>query len=874
MVRTLRQSLLLGTFALVLLPGRLLADGGDDQYAVAAGHYAQKRWELAVAEFSDFQSNYPLHTRATEAAFYRGESLVQLGRTQEARAEFQSILARDPGGRFARQALFRNGESAYLSGQLAEAKIDLEQFQAQYSGDPLIAYSLAYVGDIALKQGDPATAEAIFNQALRQFPNSPRSAQYHLGLGRALLEQNRFDEAIEQLTSLAGNAEVGLESQYWLGLAHRATKHWDAAAKTLLAAAGAAGPKDRLLPAIRFHAGDSLLQAGDPQKATEQFDLVLCEAPESRWADDCLAGKLRAASATKDHQAVDRLAMEFAERFGASPLKTEVLLLRVSALMASGKFAGAVAPLEAALAGPIDAVSLPACRAQLAICYTRLRRRDQAKAMLETLLQEHVGHELIMPTIRHLAEAAYAVGEHGWSSTLFAKLVAEGNQPSEVARGLSGLAWSQLKAQALDRAAATFDRLIREHPDDPHAAEAALVRGQIFEQQGKHDPALAMYHRVIDQRAVTAQLPAALLAAARLHDRLHQDDQARTLYEQLVQNHADFEQLDAAIYGWAWVLRELAKQNEAERQFQRLHDEFRMSKHWAEATYLLAQRAAGAERYDRAEELLALLLAASEQGASEQGEQNSSVPPEIVARALYLLGHMAIRREAWAEAEPPMQRLIAEFPDSPLSMAANFWTAEATFRRGEMERAAELFGALADRSRGHEPSWLAMVSLRQGQVLAHQRRWTEALEMARRIETEHPKFAQRYEADYLIGRCLAARGELDDARAAYLKVVRSIEGGKTETAAMAQWMIGETFMHQKKFERARREYLRGEILYAYPQWQARSLLQAGKCYELEGQWKQAIELYVQLAKKYPDSSSTEEAQRRMRVAQQRSASVR
>ena len=47
-------------------------------------------------------------------------------------------------------------------------------------------------------------------------------------------------------------------------------------------------------------------------------------------------------------------------------------------------------------------------------------------------------------------------------------------------------------------------------------------------------------------------------------------------------------------------------------------------------------------------------------------------------------------------------------------------------------------------------------------------------------------------------------------------MIRSAAGAKTETAAMAQWMIGETYFHQKNYEAALREYLRLEILYAYP----------------------------------------------------------
>ena len=110
----------------------------------------------------------------------------------------------------------------------------------------------------------------------------------------------------------------------------------------------------------------------------------------------------------------------------------------------------------------------------------------------------------------------------------------------------------------------------------------------------------------------------------------------------------------------------------------------------------------------------------------------------------------------------------------------------------------------------------------------------------------------------MLGRALAAQADFDGARKRYLKVVRSATGGKTETAAMAQWMIGESYFHQENYDAALREYLRVEILYAYPRWQAAALLQAGKCQELLGRRKEAAELYARLIKAYPNTEFTEE----------------
>ncbi len=121
---------------------------------------------------------------------------------------------------------------------------------------------------------------------------------------------------------------------------------------------------------------------------------------------------------------------------------------------------------------------------------------------------------------------------------------------------------------------------------------------------------------------------------------------------------------------------------------------------------------------------------------------------------------------------------------------------------------------------------------------------------------------------------LANQADFALAREAYGRVLRSPTGGKSETAAMAQWMIGETFFHQESYEAAIAAYLRVEILFAYPHWQAGALLQAGKCQEHLGRWKDAAETYARLVQTYPDTEYTDEAKRRLSLAQQKSSGKR
>jgi TolA-binding protein len=197
---------------------------------------------------------------------------------------------------------------------------------------------------------------------------------------------------------------------------------------------------------------------------------------------------------------------------------------------------------------------------------------------------------------------------------------------------------------------------------------------------------------------------------------------------------------------------------------------------------------------------------------------------------------------------------------------AQFWLAEGDYRLGDSRAAGERFDQLAQID--SQERWARVVTLRRAQLAARAERWDDARQLIDELLTAQADFEPRFELDYVRGRCLAAAARFDDARAAFQQVIHSAQGAKTETAAMAQWMMGETYFHQRQYEAALREYLRVEILYAYPQWQAAALLEAAKCYEKLGQSSQAVETCVRLIKNFPDSPYRDEAARLLRSAEQ------
>lgn len=880
--------------ALTLAPGVALAAPADEQYAVAAGLYARQEWQAAADEFQTLLEQFPAHERADSARFFQAESLVQLGKYSEAKIGFAEFLAKHGGHRLARQALFRAGEAAFLSGATDEARRDLAQFAKRYPQDALNAYALGYLGEAYLAGGQTVEAHATFQDYLRRYAEGPLVGECRFGLARVHEQRKEFDLAEKLYGQLAADkqspladdaqlqrglmahhreryadaiaafeaietgfpeSELRPHARYWLGRCQSAREDWKDAAETLVQLAQDV-PDHALSPAIEFAAGVAVWKSGQAADALEHFDRVLSQWPKSEWADDCLQAKIQAALEARLDVPLDVLATDFDRRFPDSKLRPAVRLALGRWHLAREEFAPAIEPLEDYLKSEPDSADSARCRAQLVAAQAGIKQFDEAEATLKELARRSPKDRLISTTMLHLADSALSAGEHQRAIRIYEPLSKEGNPPAVIAKALAGLARAQARSEGSAKSAETLERIVEEHPESAEAPAAALLRAKELDKLGQTKEALAAYQLLLEKYPSAVQTPQALLGSARLLEKLDQKSAAAENLERLIKDHPGVPFIDAALYQQAWLLVDLERDAEADVAFARISKRHRDSRYWADATFRVAERAAQAKDYDQAGKLAAELLRSNCEG-------------ETLAHALYLQGQIAVAEQRWKDAPLPLLRILDELPESEVALAAEYWVAECHYRLGEIERADEEFARLAKKATGQNEPWLAMIPLRQAQILGHHKEWSEAFDLASGIAERFPNFRQQYEVDYLLGRCLGSRAEFDAARAAYERVIRSPEGGRTETAAMAQWMIGETYFHQKNYDQAVKAYQRVERLFAFPRWQAGAVLQAGKCHEAKGEWKQAVQLYAQLLKDYPDTTFTEEASQRLRAAQDR-----
>lgn len=75
------------------------------QYLIASIYYSQNNYEAAVKEFETLMQNYPASSKIPDALYYKGQSLVELGRATEATETIRELKRRYPGSDFSKKPL-------------------------------------------------------------------------------------------------------------------------------------------------------------------------------------------------------------------------------------------------------------------------------------------------------------------------------------------------------------------------------------------------------------------------------------------------------------------------------------------------------------------------------------------------------------------------------------------------------------------------------------------------------------------------------------------------------------------------------------------------------------------------------------------------
>jgi cellulose synthase operon protein C len=809
---------------------------------------------VAKADLVQFAKKYSTDPLNAYASAYLGDIALSSGDAAAAAAYFQKGLNQFSEGRSRDDCRLGLARAMEKQNRADEAE-QLYSALANKRDSHLADAAQFRLGVLQFTLGRYDKAMESFSPFEGRLAKSPWQANARLGNGLALLKLHRPTEAIKQFGVVLATPllDEELAQQASRGVIEAALQSKDYAMLDREAAQFEKRySKSVFVNDVRRMLARSLVERREYAKVVALLAPLVGEATAARIEPTGLENRYLLAAGYEGLKRYDEALAAILPVVddAKGQLKLDAQLKQGTVLLAMKKYADAIAPLDAFLAerptGDVEAKAI----GELAICCARAGQLDKAKKLYADLVRKHPGHSLIAPTTEHLADAAYDANDTAWATVLSSRLAALGDSVEYELKGKLSLGWSQFKAGKLDEADATFDDLLKRNPPEAIAAEAMSVRARILQELGRNDASLAVYGQLIERYPNSQQHADAMLAAAQLRQRMKQGAQAAALYEQLVKEHPKYPKLDVALYEWAWTMQELGKPSDASRLFKQLRKECPQSRFAVDAACRLAERSLEAKDYQQANSLADEVLSRKSEGPGDA---------KVRQYAMFLRGQIAVGKSDWPKAREAFEAMVKAYPESERRAAAEYLIAEAYYREGNYDAAATRFQKLAEQLKGKREPWMAMISLRQAQIAAQRNQLAEAYEIAAKIEKEFPSFEQQYEVDYLMGRCLANQADFDAARKMYDKAIQSATGAKTETAAMAQWMIGESYFHQKNFEAALREYSRLEILYAYPTWQAGALLQAGKCCRRLGQAKEAVKRFQKVVKMYPDTTFAKDA---------------
>ncbi len=850
----------------------------------SAGQFAE-----AVEALSALERAVPRSALKSEAQFHRALALIGLGRAAEAEGLLQGLagnateptgpqaalelatiqlekndtgaalntvdeaMKRFPKSTVAPALVFRSAEALQKSNRPVEAQARFLKVLESYPEDPWADDAMQRAAQTALDRGDSATAGRLAAGLAAQFPQSPLRAEARLIEARSAALQGNPKEAMVILESL-------LNEQVETGKGEKSAP---------------LRPRPALAEAARYELALAYRALGQSARA----EVLLAEVAKGSTG-----------SVAPDAQFV----------LGQAHLEAR-------------RYAEAIAPLESYLASNPHGDVADYALAHLAVARLATGRVDDAWKAMTTLAERFPRSHALAATRLRLAEAELATHHPARAAEQF-RLVASGGplnvpalssedkptatttEPALRVRAWAGLGTALWELGKPAEAASAFASALELAPGDASSPEIALAQARALEASQQTDAALKAYALISERFAKSDQAPQAGLAHARLLAKAGRAGDAARSFKRLVGDQNARERLraegvppDALLAEWGRLLLDGEEPVEADRVFTRLLDEYPDSPFAPLARFNLAESANIAHDHAAVVRLLAPLAVkktvASQTGAPVTGVKNRAAQTDrpdpatdpvqrLLPAVLYRLGRTYTEIKEWNTARQTLDRLLADFPDSPYRREALYLRAESALQQGDAAAAELGFAALIQEPpAAKDPKgFIPGVQLKRIQCWIAMKRWKDALDGAQALKVvlneADPAIS---ELNYAAGQALFGLARLEEARALFQSVVNARGGADLE--ARAQLMCGETYFHQDQLHQALRIFLKVDILYDAPPWQSASLLEAGKVYERLDQWADAAETYERLLTKFPNEPSAAEARVRRAEAGRRATAT-
>ncbi|GIW98480.1 MAG: hypothetical protein KatS3mg111_1813 [Pirellulaceae bacterium] len=674
----------------------------------------------------------------------------------------------------------------------------------------------------------------------KDHPQSPHLRPSRLLAGQVYFQQQRFSEAIEQLSPLIdGRDELAATAAHLLAQAYLRNGNPQSAVEV-------ADQVLRWLPAaqhalLKLDRAEALYAQPQRREAAYQAYVEVAEqAEDPQLAARAMYNAAFTALQLERFSEAQQWCERFLARFADDPLRTDVAYVAAEALLLQGRHDAAIEAYRALLrSAPTDAAS----SLWVLRLGTALYLSERYAEAIE-LLQAHLDR---LPAAAQRAEAKYLMGacrlyqQHpGEAAELLEQSLEESNSWDAAQDAMLLLAEAYQQSGDRTQAKTTLEHFVIAYPRSSHLPIAKYRLAQLLAQAGEHDRAIEIYKELLDHSAATNLHRFARYGIAWSFMQQERFEAALPHLQRILNDPVSDSIADEALLAEGVALRKLGRLEEAAERLQRLTAATPRGK----STLAAAWHELGLTRTEQ-QQLDAAIAAL---------QQCLSVSPDYQGRedVLYELAwnlHDAGKSE---QAGERFRQLLAEFPDSEHAADAYFMVGQLAYQAAEYAAAAEAYRRateLARRDDLAEQSWYKL-----GWSLFEQEKTEEAQEAFATQLDRFPSGALVVDGWFMFGQCARQLGRLQAAMDAYTNAADLMAQGASPLAPGTGTLV---YLHAAQVARELKDYQQAE------QWLKKIenssqdsphrdaiLFEIAWLKQLRGDDEAALELFEQVAETY------------------------
>lgn len=857
--------------------------------------YQQKKWPELERELGRLTSDLTTRARYQLAAAQQAQ-----GRPGDAAKGLQSLLNIDAKDPLAQHLVFLLGECERAAGNLDGASKAYKRASADLSG-PFSVQASYLLGVTQLDLGQTDAAIQVLSRLVKEQKDDPLVAQASVALGRAFYAKNDLPRVEKTLKPFLDDAEAGTEAALWLGRAFmQADKPKDAV--PVLKAAVERGGESPLMPGLLFDLARAQVSLPDLSSAAESYGTFATRFPDHAAVPDARFQQASILHQAKQYEQSTLVCDRFLQQLGTHSNAAEVAFIRAENFYLGAQPEQAIRSFQTFSKTYPTSPRIPFATFRLGQIFFDQQQWSEALENLEPLRANTA-----LPQAAYLA-AATAYRAELWDKAVLYLGEFVASQPkadqADLAQLTLGLAEQRRdKPEAAMTALQTF---VASYPKSAHIAQGQLELGKLQNQAEAFPDALKSLSQVDAASSFHPealyyigfanlgqnQTPAAVKAFAALAERYKEHRlasdarlqqglallnsegfaEAQTAFtsflkaypqdpraaqasyglglalarqeswqaaaEQLSKVASDSEFRPRALYEKAWAEKGLGQTNAAIATYTELVSTFAEHAVFAVSSFELAELEYEAGKFEQAAKRLSPLL-------------NVVNDRDVRDRILFRLGWCYTDLDKPLDASKAFEVLLSESPDSSMLARTAFQAGEARFTLNEYTPARGHFETCIAAKPDGSLKPQALLRLSEAQALTEQYDASETT--CRTFLNEFPAHVLLPRAQLGLGWALENQNKKAEAIAAYQQVL--LAGAKTETAARAQFQIGECHFALAAYEDAIIAFNAVEVNYGFPAWQSKALLEMGRALAKLGDRTGANARFSEVLKTYPESKA-------------------